>query len=117
MRIAHLSDVHTLEPRPSAYGWGLKFVSIGRELDATGRMKKLERALAAARRSGADHYVISGDLTEMGTREQFETFAGVLHASGIDPAAMTLVPGNHDLYTEGGAWEKALKGPLRAFAP
>ena len=116
MRIAHLSDVHTLEPRRAAYGWGVQFVSLGRTLDASGRLHKLERALDAAKRSGADHYVISGDLTEMGTEEQFEAFASVLVASGIDPVAVTLVPGNHDLYTEANAWQKALRGPLRAFA-
>src|SRR5689334_22760877 len=100
-RIAHLSDVHTLEPSKQAYGWGVKFVSIHRPLDAAARLRKLARALAAARRSGADHVVISGDLTEMGSEAQFAAFAEVLDASGIDPDRVTLVPGNHDAYTSG----------------
>ena len=118
MRIAHFSDVHTLEPRLAErpYGWGTKFVSLGRELDPIGRARKLERALVAAKQSGAEHYVISGDLTELGTPAQFEAFAGIMHASQIAPERVTLVPGNHDLYTARGAWKTAMEGPLRAFA-
>jgi 3',5'-cyclic AMP phosphodiesterase CpdA len=115
-RIAHLSDVHTLEPSKRAYGWGLKFVSIHRPLDATARLRKLARALAAARQSGADHVVISGDLTEMGTEAQFAAFAEVLAASGIAPEKVTLVPGNHDAYTSGSGWSRALAGPLAPYA-
>ena len=115
-RIAHLSDVHTLEPQRDAYGWGVKFVSIGRALDAEGRLRKLERALGAAKQSGADHVVISGDLTELGTDAQFESFANVLDDARIAPERVTLVPGNHDAYTTGDAWSRALAGPLRAYA-
>jgi 3',5'-cyclic-AMP phosphodiesterase len=115
-RIAHLSDVHTLERERAAYGWGVKFVSIHRPLDGEARLRKLARALALAKSSGADHVVVSGDLTEMGTRAQFATFAEVLDASGIAPDTITLVPGNHDAYTEGDAWSRALAGPLRAYA-
>jgi len=115
-RIAHLSDVHTLEPRSDAYGWGVKFVSLWRSLDAPGRLKKLERALAAAKASGADHVVISGDLTELGTDAQFAAFAHIVDASGIAPERVTLVPGNHDAYTSGDAWTRALQGPLAAYA-
>ncbi len=115
MRVAHLSDVHALEP-PGRYGWGTKFVSIGRKLDAVGRAQKLRRALALAKESGADHFVISGDLTELGTPAQFESFAATVHEAAISPERVTLVPGNHDLYTAHDAWQKALVGPLRAFA-
>jgi 3',5'-cyclic AMP phosphodiesterase CpdA len=91
-------------------------VSLHRPLDASARLRKLARALAAARQSGADHVVISGDLTEMGTEAQFAAFAEVLDASGIEPENMTLVPGNHDAYTSGSGWSRALEGPLAAYA-
>src|SRR5580692_2045741 len=102
-RIAHLSDVHMLEARPAtgSHNLSVKFVSIGRSLDGRGRAAKLRRALAAAERSGADHFVISGDLTEVGTQEQYEAFADTLHDSAIHPERFTLVPGNHDAYTSG----------------
>jgi 3',5'-cyclic-AMP phosphodiesterase len=119
-RIAHLSDTHVLERRPaggrSRYELGVRFVSLGRPLDAWERTRKIESAFAAARRAGADHYVVSGDLTETGTEEQFEAFAEVLSSTGIAPSRVTLVPGNHDAYTAGDAWARALAGPLAPYA-
>ena len=103
MRIAHLSDVHMLDARPSrarsGYSMGHRFLSFGRPLDAELRKRKLAHALSASRRVGADHVVVSGDLTEIGAPGEFETLAEVLHDSGIPADRMTLVPGNHDLYT------------------
>jgi Icc protein len=118
-RIAHLSDVHMLDARPSrarsGHSMGHRFLSFGRPLDAVGRRRKLAHALLAARRVGADHVVISGDLTEIGAPGEFECLAEGLHESGIAPERITLVPGNHDLYTSPDAWSQALDGPLAAF--
>ncbi len=120
-RIAHLSDAHVLDHRPasrrSRYELGLRFVSLGRPLDASERARKLASAFAAAQRAGADHFVVSGDLTETGTPEQFEAFAEILSDSKIEPARITLVPGNHDAYTSASAWGNALSGPLAPYAP
>jgi len=120
-RIAHLSDVHILDARPSrtrsGYSMGHRFLSLGRPLDAVGRRNKLVHALAAARRVGADHVVVSGDLTEIGSAGEFECLGEALHDSGIAPERITLVPGNHDLYTSADAWARALEGPLAAFEP
>lgn len=119
-RIAHLSDVHTLDPgrgRSSArYRMATKFVSLGRPVDPRARACKLARALEAAKASGADHIVISGDLTEMGDPAEFEHFASVLADAGMPEDGVTLVPGNHDAYTSGAEWRRALKGPLRGYA-
>jgi Icc protein len=120
-RIAHLSDVHMLDARPSRSrsGWSMqhRFLSFGRPLDVVGRRRKLAHSLSAARRVGAGHVVISGDLTETGSLGEFETLAEVLHDSEIPPDRFTLVPGNHDLYTSPDGWLRALAGPLAAFAP
>jgi Icc protein len=119
-RIAHLSDAHVLDPRPSRTraGWSMRvrFLSFGRPLDAVGRRHKLQRSLETAKRVGAQHFVLSGDLTEIGAPGEYETLAEVLHDSGIPPERMTLVPGNHDLYSSADAWRWALEGPLAAFA-
>jgi 3',5'-cyclic AMP phosphodiesterase CpdA len=119
-RIVHLSDAHMLDPRPSRTrsGWSMRvrFLSFGRPLDAEARQRKLGRSLQTARRIGAHHVVLSGDLTEIGTPGEFETLAECLHDSGIPPERITLVPGNHDLYTSPDAWRWALAGPLAAFA-
>ncbi len=116
-RIAHLSDVHLLAKRPSdASARPARLLSFGRRSDGAARIRKLSRALESARRGGADHFVLSGDLTDGGTPGQFEQLAETLHDTKIDPARITLVPGDHDARTHGG-WDRALSGPLRAFAP
>jgi len=119
-RIVHLSDAHVLDPRPSRTrsGWSMqvRFLSIGRPLDAEGRRKKLACSLAAARRLRANHVILSGDLTEIGSPGEYETLAEILHDSGIAPEQMTLVPGNHDMYSSPRGWRWALDGPLSAFA-
>jgi Icc protein len=117
-RVAHLSDVHMLEAGPVAsvaQDLAIRLLSVGRALDARGRVRKLERALSAAVRGRADHVVVTGDLTEVGAPRQFEAFAETLHDSGIPPENVTLVPGNHDAYAAGDAWLRALDGPLRAY--
>ncbi len=120
-RIAHLSDVHMLAARPgrsrAPYDLSTRFVSIGRRLDPRSRSRKLARAIGAAEKAGASHFVFSGDLTEMGAPEEYEAFAEVLHETKIAPERVTLVPGNHDAYSGADAWKKAMEGPLAAFAP
>jgi 3',5'-cyclic-AMP phosphodiesterase len=120
-RIAHLSDVHMLDARPgrtrAGYSMGHRFLSLGRPLDAAGRQRKLAHALSAARRVGADHVVVSGDLTEIGAPGEFESLAETLHDSGIAPDQVTLVPGNHDLYSSPDGWKRAIAGPLAPYEP
>ncbi|MBX3205435.1 MAG: metallophosphoesterase [Labilithrix sp.] len=120
-RIAHLSDVHILDARAGTrrarYRFATKLVNLGqRTLDPHARARRLASALRAAKAQGADHVVISGDLTEVGEDAEFEQFAEVLHDAKLPPESVTLVPGNHDAYTNGDAWAKAMRGPLAAFA-
>jgi 3',5'-cyclic AMP phosphodiesterase CpdA len=117
MRIAHLSDVHLLESRQRVgerYSLRTRLVSYARALDAKRRAENLRRALAVASR--ADHVVVTGDLTEMGSDAQFGVLAEILHDSKITPERVTLVPGNHDAYTSADGWTRALAGPLRELA-
>jgi Icc protein len=113
-RVAHLSDLHVLAPL-RRHDWSTQFVSLGRPLDAFARRARVKRALTAAARSGADHVVVSGDLTEMGTYAEFETLAAMLDEAKLDPERVTLVPGNHDAYTAPDAFSRALEGPLRPY--
>ncbi len=119
-RIAHLSDLHMLDRdarRSNArYRFATRAVSLGRPIDPRGRARKLARALEAAKASGADHVVISGDLTELGDDAEFEHLAQVLEEAAIPSDALTIVPGNHDAYTTPHAWKKALSGPLARWA-
>jgi 3',5'-cyclic AMP phosphodiesterase CpdA len=119
-RIAHLTDLHILEQhhrgRPVSSRFRLRFLSTGRPLDAAARKHRAARALDRVRRAGADHVVITGDLTEDGTEAQFEVVAELLAASGLPPGGVTLIPGNHDGYDNTVAWARALDGPLKPWA-
>lgn len=119
-RIAHLSDLHLIEAahahRDVSDRLRLSLLSFGRRLDDDDRRLRLRRALHLYRSSGADHLVITGDLTEDGTDAQFEVLAEVLADSRIDPREITLTAGNHDAYCDRQAFARALAGPLAAYA-
>jgi 3',5'-cyclic AMP phosphodiesterase CpdA len=121
MRIAHLSDLHLLEPhverRSLCDRIRLGYLSLLRPIDAAARIRRAKGALARAREQGFDHLVISGDLTEDGGAAQFEELARVLSESRIDPYKITLVPGNHDAYSDPRELARAFEGPLRPYAP
>lgn len=119
MRIAHLSDVHLIAARSDrrTYGIRARVVRFGRTNDPALRGRRLSSALRSVVASGADHLVVSGDLTELGDDAEFELFGEILESSGIAPERITLIPGNHDAYTARDGWKRALAGPLAAWAP
>jgi len=117
--LAHITDLHLLEAKPDARRGAaqrrLAYLTLGRPIDPADRRRRALAALAEAREAGADHLLVTGDLTEDGTDEQFEVLAEVLAESRWKPGAVTLVPGNHDAYADGDAFRRALTGPLRAY--
>jgi 3',5'-cyclic AMP phosphodiesterase CpdA len=107
IRIAHLSDLHLL---------ALEGVSPARFLNKriTGwanlrlRRKHIHRSSyvrAIAREiknAGVDHVAITGDLTNLALEPEFALARAVIEEElGLDPAHVSVVPGNHDLYTRG----------------
>lgn len=119
--IAQLSDLHLVEDdfleRPFSTRARLSCLSLGRRIDPKARRDRLARSLAEVKAAGADHLVITGDLTEDGELGQFEVLAEVLADSRIPPERITLVPGNHDAYAGGTNYAEALAGPLAPYAP
>jgi 3',5'-cyclic AMP phosphodiesterase CpdA len=117
-RIAHITDLHLVEHdyarRSASDRYRLQYLNTGRNIDPARRRAKAVAALRAA--GAADHVVVTGDLTEDGSPAQFEAVAEVLAEAGLDPERVTLVPGNHDLYTAPDAFRRALMGPLRMYA-
>jgi 3',5'-cyclic AMP phosphodiesterase CpdA len=77
------------------------------------RREKLLRGLGEARNLGAEHLILTGDLTSRGQDAQIHELGGVLAAAW--PGRATIIPGNHDA---GDAFDKALRpgGPLARFA-
>jgi Icc protein len=119
--IAHISDLHLLEDDPHerrGSAWlRLQFLTFGKPRSPATRRLRVRKLLDQALRAHADHLVITGDLTEDGSLAQFQSVAQVLAESGWPPSRVTLVPGNHDLYSHRDAWREALAGPLQRYAP
>ncbi|MGO9707697.1 MAG: metallophosphoesterase family protein [Polyangiaceae bacterium] len=107
MRIAHFSDLHVLS---------LEGVAPHRFLNkritgyANLRMKRghvhhprFVRAIAREiKKSKVDHVVITGDLTNLALEQEFEAVHALLREElGLSPRDVSIIPGNHDLYTRG----------------
>jgi len=118
--IAQLSDLHLLEDSYANRSFGprarLSYLSFGRRLDPDERKRRAADALEEVQARSVDHLLITGDLTEDGHFEQFEVLAELLADSRIPAERITLVPGNHDAYIDGGAFAAAMKGPLQPYA-
>ncbi len=105
MKLAHLSDLHVLDltgvriqqflnKRVTGLG---NLVSFRRHAHST---DILEDVVADIQAQGIDHVVVTGDLTNLSLDSEFQR-AQELLAPIADFAKLTLVPGNHDVYTRG----------------
>jgi 3',5'-cyclic AMP phosphodiesterase CpdA len=107
MRIAHFSDLHllSLEGVPAhrflnkrLTGWvnlRLKRGSIHR----SSYVRAIAREVA---RLDVEHVVVTGDLTNLALESEYELVRDLFERDlGLDAARVTIVPGNHDLYTRG----------------
>ncbi len=106
MRIAHFSDVHALAldgVRP----WHFlnKRVAGWLNLKLNRREKhpvRLFRAIVADLNARpVDHVVVTGDLTNLSLPPEFRLAREILDGLALGPAHVTVVPGNHDVYTLG----------------
>jgi 3',5'-cyclic AMP phosphodiesterase CpdA len=107
MKIAHLSDLHLLA-MGGVPPW--RFLNKRMTGMANLRLKRASihrseyvRAIAREIRStGVDHVVITGDLTNLALESEFELARDVIERDlGLDASRVTIVPGNHDVYTRG----------------
>jgi len=109
MRIAHISDLHVLalegtspfrmlNKRATGYA-NLKFNRKHRH------KSELVHAIAAhLARAGVDHVVITGDVSNLALEAEFAKVRSILDdVLGLPPSAVSIVPGNHDVYTRGAA--------------
>ncbi|MBX3228198.1 MAG: metallophosphoesterase [Labilithrix sp.] len=107
MRVAHFSDLHVLAldgvSRTRFLNkrfTGLVNLRLKREhKHRPAHVKAVARAVAEAK---VDHVVITGDLTNLALEQEFEAVKRLVEEDlGVAPEDVTLVPGNHDLYTRG----------------
>ncbi len=96
MRIAHISDFHIADRSRYPRNGITK-----RECDRYS-IRLLKGLLGALRESQPDHLVVTGDLTLSSETNEFERVAELL-SPWVQEGKLTVVPGNHDVWTEAAA--------------
>ena len=131
MRIAHLSDLHLLSLE-GAVPFRLFNKRITGYLNLRFHRKSVHKPFAvraAAReikRLGIDHVVITGDFVNLALEGEFALARRFLEEDlGLPPERVSLVPGNHDVYTAGAhrsrrfatTFDRFLRSDLPALTP
>lgn len=111
MRLLHISDVHVqVDYERSVWGEiGWRRVVAQLELKLAKRAKRFRDAPAtlesilrkADAAGGFDHVILSGDLTALAVDEEFNGVREALGALADQPDRLTVIPGNHDVFTPG----------------
>jgi 3',5'-cyclic AMP phosphodiesterase CpdA len=121
LRIAHFSDLHLLALagvppwrflNKRLTGWAnlrLKRGSIHRAAYVRAIAREVTRL-------GVDHAVITGDLTNLALESEFELAREVIEQElGMAPSDVTIVPGNHDVYTRGAQGSQRFQHALAPY--
>jgi 3',5'-cyclic AMP phosphodiesterase CpdA len=120
MRIAHISDLHVL-----ALDGAIPFRLFNKRATGYANLKfrrnhvhksDLVRAIAAhLSGAGVDHVVITGDVSNLALETEFAAVRAILDdVLGLPHDAVSIVPGNHDVYTRGAARDQRFS---RYFEP
>jgi 3',5'-cyclic AMP phosphodiesterase CpdA len=103
LRIIHVSDIHfwqyTFNPLRlmSKRLAGTVSLLLGRARRF--RLERCAELVARVSSLNADHILITGDLTTTALPAEFDAARLALSTWLVDPAGVTMIPGNHDRYT------------------
>ena len=107
MRIAHLSDLHVLalagiSPHRFLNKRLTGYANLRLKRKHIHRKSYVEAIASEIAASKIDHVVVTGDLTNLALEAEFEAARDLLEKGlGLSPRDVSVVPGNHDLYTSG----------------
>jgi 3',5'-cyclic AMP phosphodiesterase CpdA len=107
MRIAHFSDLHVL----ALQGIGARrflnkrftgWVNLKLKREHKHRPAYVREVAREVTEAKVDHLIITGDLTNLALEQEFAAVLELLEVElGLEPSQISIVPGNHDLYTRG----------------
>ncbi len=107
MRLAHFSDLHVLALdgigahrflNKRFTGW----VNLKLKREHKHRPAYVREVAREVSRAKLDHVVITGDLTNLALEQEFDAVRNLLEEElGLAAENISVVPGNHDLYTRG----------------
>ncbi|MFO0659003.1 MAG: metallophosphoesterase [Polyangiaceae bacterium] len=111
MRIAHFSDLHLMGEGPvPAHRYLNKrltgLVNLRFRRHAVHKPDVAKRLADDTDRHGIEHVVITGDFTNLALEREFAAARRYLDAFELTPEKVSIVPGNHDMYTAGSARSK-----------
>jgi 3',5'-cyclic AMP phosphodiesterase CpdA len=98
--LAHLSDLHLASRPPLAdlmSKRGLGFINWHRKRKHVHRRDVLDAITRDLQSLNPDHIAVTGDLINFSTRSEYQRARSWLEAVG-PPTAVTVIPGNHDIY-------------------
>jgi 3',5'-cyclic AMP phosphodiesterase CpdA len=93
LRIAHLSDLHLVGER---YGYRMETGAYGPRGNHSIR-NALRKLVAIHSESPLDRVLITGDVTDAGTRAEWAEFMDLLRSCPRVRSRVSFVPGNHDV--------------------
>jgi len=102
IRIAHISDLHVLSSTGAHWRdiiFNKRLTGYANLILRRGRVHRREYLLAvlAAAVAGADHLVVTGDITNLSLEHEYEEARALLDEAA-QRTEVTVVPGNHDIY-------------------
>lgn len=109
MKLIHLSDLHVIDldgavPRRLLNKRFTGYVNLRLRRAHQHSAAVARRVLQEVARRKPDHVAVTGDLTYLALEREFEGARQMLReALGLPPEQVSVVPGNHDLYTRGSA--------------
>jgi len=119
-RVAHLTDLHLLALdgvplwrflNKRLTGWAnLRF-----HRKAIHRPHLVEAIVSALNEDPPDHVIVTGDLTNLALETEFELAARILGALRVPRENVSIVPGNHDVYTRGAYRSKRFARNLGSY--
>jgi 3',5'-cyclic AMP phosphodiesterase CpdA len=98
--LAHLSDLHLASPPPFAdlvSKRGLGFINWHRKRKHVHRPDVLDDITRDIHAQTPDHIGVTGDLINFSTKSEYQRARAWLETVG-PPSAVTVIPGNHDIY-------------------
>jgi 3',5'-cyclic AMP phosphodiesterase CpdA len=107
VRIAHLSDLHLLDLEGAVPHrlFNKRLTGYANLRLKRGHKHKPEPVTLAARRMvdlKIDHLVVTGDVSNLALEREFDRVKELLEGEvGLGPDNISIVPGNHDVYTSG----------------
>lgn len=112
MRIAHFTDLHLLDltdavPNRLFNKRFTGYVNLRLKRGHTHKPEPVKLGARALKDLKIDHVVITGDVSNLALENEFDRVKDLLEQDiGLDPACVSMVPGNHDLYTRGSSKKK-----------